>query len=95
MSRIEARGLACSRGMAMLFRDVSFQVGMGEWLALIDGVPAGYAGAVAENAAQHGITREPHRLCGGLHHQRQQCNHGHDDSSFARRLMCRRSPRSR
>jgi heme exporter protein A len=31
---IEGRGLACSRGPATLFRDVSFRVGSGEWLAV-------------------------------------------------------------
>jgi heme exporter protein A len=34
VTTIEARGLACSRGMAMLFRDVSFRVAAGEWLAV-------------------------------------------------------------
>ncbi len=33
-ARLSARGLACSRGLARLFRDVSFEVGAGEWLAL-------------------------------------------------------------
>lgn len=32
--RLEARGLACSRGPATLFRDVSFAVASGEWLAV-------------------------------------------------------------
>jgi heme exporter protein A len=32
--RLEARGLACSRGPATLFRDVSFAVSPGEWLAV-------------------------------------------------------------
>lgn len=32
--RLRARGLACSRGPATLFRDVSFEVGPGEWLAV-------------------------------------------------------------
>ena len=31
---LEARALACSRGFATLFRDVSFNVAAGEWLAL-------------------------------------------------------------
>jgi len=34
MSRLEGRSLACSRGFAMLFRDVSFEVDAGEWLQL-------------------------------------------------------------
>ena len=34
MSALEVRGLACSRGAAALFRDVSFGVMPGEWLAL-------------------------------------------------------------
>jgi heme exporter protein A len=34
VSLIEGRGLACSRGFARLFRDVSFRVGAGEWLAV-------------------------------------------------------------
>jgi heme exporter protein A len=34
VSALEARGLACSRGEAKLFRDVSFGVGAGEWIAL-------------------------------------------------------------
>ncbi len=34
MSLIEGRGLACTRGFATLFRDVSFRVGAGEWLAV-------------------------------------------------------------
>jgi heme exporter protein A len=32
--RLEARALACSRGFATLFRDVSFSVAGGEWLAV-------------------------------------------------------------
>ncbi len=32
--RLAARGLACSRGPARLFREVSFEVAAGEWLAL-------------------------------------------------------------
>jgi heme exporter protein A len=32
--RLEARALACSRGPATLFRDVSFEVSPGEWLAV-------------------------------------------------------------
>jgi heme exporter protein A len=32
--RLAGNGLACSRGVATLFRDVSFEVGPGEWLAL-------------------------------------------------------------
>ena len=31
---LEARGLACSRGVTRLFRDVSFRVDAGEWIAL-------------------------------------------------------------
>jgi heme exporter protein A len=31
---LEGRGLACSRGVTTLFRNVSFHVGGGEWLAL-------------------------------------------------------------
>jgi len=31
---LEARGLACSRGPVTLFRDVSFAVVSGEWVAL-------------------------------------------------------------
>jgi heme exporter protein A len=31
---LEGRRLACSRGVATLFRDVSFRVGAGEWLAV-------------------------------------------------------------
>ena len=31
---LEANGLACSRGVTRLFRDVSFHVAMGEWIAL-------------------------------------------------------------
>ena len=34
MSRLEGRGLACTRGFATLFRDLSFDVGAGQWLAL-------------------------------------------------------------
>ena len=34
MSALEARELACSRGAATLFRDLSFGVAPGEWLAL-------------------------------------------------------------
>jgi len=34
VSRLEGRSLACSRGFATLFRDVSFEVGAGEWLQL-------------------------------------------------------------
>jgi heme exporter protein A len=34
VSRLEGRGLACSRGAATLFRDVSFAVSAGEWLAV-------------------------------------------------------------
>jgi heme exporter protein A len=34
VSALEARGLTCSRGLATLFRDVSFSVGAGEWLAV-------------------------------------------------------------
>ena len=34
MSVLEASGLSCSRGMASLFRDVSFRVSGGEWLAV-------------------------------------------------------------
>jgi heme exporter protein A len=34
VSTLEARGLACSRGMTRLFRDVSFRVDAGEWIAL-------------------------------------------------------------
>ena len=34
MSRLEGRALACSRGMATLFRDLSFQAAAGEWLAV-------------------------------------------------------------
>ena len=33
-ARLAARGLTCSRGPATLFRDVSFDVGAGEWLAV-------------------------------------------------------------
>jgi len=32
--RLEGRGLACSRGMATLFRDVCFVLDAGEWLAV-------------------------------------------------------------
>ncbi len=31
---LEARGLACSRGFATLFREISFRVGAGQWLAV-------------------------------------------------------------
>src|SRR5689334_5918045 len=31
---LEGRGLACARGMATLFRDVSFVLDAGEWLAV-------------------------------------------------------------
>ena len=34
MRSLEARGLACSRGPVTLFRDVSFAVVSGEWIAL-------------------------------------------------------------
>jgi heme exporter protein A len=34
VSTLEARALACSRGMARLFRDVSFRLDAGEWIAL-------------------------------------------------------------
>ena len=34
MNRLEARALACSRGSARLFRDVSFEAAAGEWVAL-------------------------------------------------------------
>ncbi len=34
MSVLEARGLACSRGDARLFRDVSFAASPGEWIAV-------------------------------------------------------------
>jgi heme exporter protein A len=34
VSTLEARALACSRGAATLFRDVSFRVAAGEWLAV-------------------------------------------------------------
>ena len=33
-SRLEARSLTCSRGVATLFREVSFRVDRGEWVAL-------------------------------------------------------------
>ena len=33
-ARLEARALTCSRGPATLFRDVSFGIGAGEWLAV-------------------------------------------------------------
>ena len=33
-THLEARGLACSRGFARLFHDLSFRVGPGEWLAV-------------------------------------------------------------
>lgn len=31
---LEARGLACSRGVTRLFRDISFRASAGEWIAL-------------------------------------------------------------
>jgi heme exporter protein A len=34
VTALEGRGLACSRGVATLFRDVSFRVAAGEWLAV-------------------------------------------------------------
>lgn len=34
MTRLEGRGLACSRGVVTLFRDVSFEVAAGEWVAV-------------------------------------------------------------
>lgn len=34
MTSLEASGLACTRGVATLFRDVSFRVSGGEWLAV-------------------------------------------------------------
>ena len=34
MSALEARGLACSRGATALFRDLSFSVAPGEWVAV-------------------------------------------------------------
>ncbi|MGZ5031764.1 MAG: cytochrome c biogenesis heme-transporting ATPase CcmA [Usitatibacter sp.] len=34
MSVLEGRGLACSRGVATLFRNVSFRIEPGEWLAV-------------------------------------------------------------
>lgn len=34
MSTLEARDLACSRGFAKLFRDVSFRLDGGEWIAV-------------------------------------------------------------
>ena len=34
MSQLEARALACTRGVVTLFRDVAFRVGAGEWLAV-------------------------------------------------------------
>jgi heme exporter protein A len=34
LSSLEARGLACSRGPVTLFRDVSFRIESGEWLAV-------------------------------------------------------------
>jgi len=34
VSVLEGRGLACSRGPVTLFRDVSFRVGAGEWIAV-------------------------------------------------------------
>jgi len=34
LNRLEARGLGCSRGSARLFRDITFEAGAGEWVAL-------------------------------------------------------------
>jgi heme exporter protein A len=34
MSALEGRGLACSRGPVSLFRDISFRVDAGEWIAV-------------------------------------------------------------
>jgi heme exporter protein A len=34
VNRLEGRALACSRGMATLFRDVTFHVAAGEWVAV-------------------------------------------------------------
>ena len=34
MSRLAGRGLACTRGVATLFKDLSFHVGAGEWVAV-------------------------------------------------------------
>ena len=34
MSRLEGRTIACSRGVVTLFRDISFRVAGGEWLAV-------------------------------------------------------------
>lgn len=34
MSRLEGHGLACSRGLVTLFKDVSFHVDAGEWVAV-------------------------------------------------------------
>jgi heme exporter protein A len=34
VSTLEARGLACSRGFSVLFRDVSFRIAPGEWMAV-------------------------------------------------------------
>ncbi|HEX7466570.1 MAG TPA: ATP-binding cassette domain-containing protein, partial [Usitatibacter sp.] len=34
MSALEVRGLACSRGGIRLFRDVSFAIAPGEWVAV-------------------------------------------------------------
>ncbi len=33
-ARLEARALTCSRGPATLFRDLSFDISGGEWLAV-------------------------------------------------------------
>ena len=33
-ARLAARGLACARGPATLFRDVGFEIGAGEWIAV-------------------------------------------------------------
>ena len=38
---LEARGLACSRGPVTLFRDISFQVARGEWVAVRGGNGSG------------------------------------------------------
>jgi heme exporter protein A len=34
MSQLEARAITCTRGVATLFRDVSFSLAAGEWIAL-------------------------------------------------------------
>jgi heme exporter protein A len=34
VSRLEGRSLACTRGVATLFRDISFHVSAGEWVAV-------------------------------------------------------------